>query len=183
MTGRMSSRPAIALGSGVVALLLVVTAGCADPNFTSNGEDARRLDLLKADQMYGYLVARTQCEETLARYVPSNGLPLDFAEVERNRVTCQLPNDETGALVDAAEAAEWTPSIFLNTFEFRKKLGGLWAWMTLSTGTPTVTVTLALPEHTRQASGPGPSEIVEGKACLTSVRAKAPPTPSCSLAR
>ncbi|HUR22576.1 MAG TPA: hypothetical protein VMZ73_01765 [Acidimicrobiales bacterium] len=167
----------------VVALLLIATGGCADPNFTSNGEDVRRLDVLKTDAMYSYLMGRTRCEEALARYVPSNGLPLDLAGIEANRVTCNLPNDETAELLVAAESAGWTPSVFLSSFEFRKKFGSIWGSMLLTTGVDDFTVTLALPDHTREGGAPGPSQTAEGRACLDAVRAHAPPTRACSLAR
>jgi hypothetical protein len=139
--------------------------------------------VLKTDEMYGYLVGRARCDEALARYAPSNGLPLDFSGVEGNRVTCRLPNDGTAGLLVAAEAAGWTPSVFVSTFEFRKQLRGLWASMTLTTDAEDLTVTLAIPDHTRKAAAPGSSQTAEGRACLDAVRAKAAPTPSCSLAR
>lgn len=174
---------ASAIRSGVVALLLVVAAGCADPDFTSNAEDGRRLDALKADAIYSYLTGRTSCDEALARYVPSNGLPLDFAGIEANRITCHVPNGRTAELIVVAEAAAWTPSIASSTFKFRKKFGDVWASMTLETGGDDLAVVLAAPDHTRKGRAPGSSEIVEGRACVDAVRLKAPPTPSCSLSR
>ncbi|HUR22436.1 MAG TPA: hypothetical protein VMZ73_01045 [Acidimicrobiales bacterium] len=179
----MSFWTARAVRSSVVALLLIATGGCADPNFTSNGEDARRLDVLKTDAMYRYLTGRTGCEEALARYVPSKGLPLDFAGIEANHVTCDLPNDETAELLVAAESAGWTPSVFLSSFQFRKKFGSIWGSMTLTTGADDFTVTLAAPDHTREGVPPGLSQTAEGRACLDAVRAHAPPTHACSLAR
>jgi hypothetical protein len=173
-----------ALRTGVVALvLLLATAGCADPDFVADGEDVRRLDVLKSDETYSYLVARTRCEEALARYVPRGGLPLDFAGISSNRIVCHLSNVETTGLLAAAEAAGWTPSVSVSGFQFRKKLGKIWASMALGTGADGLTVTLLMPEHTRSGDKPGSSETAEGRACLEAVRTKAPPTPSCSLAR
>lgn len=174
---------AVAVRSVVVALLLVAIGGCVDPNFTANGEDARRLELLKSDAMYSYLNGRAKCEEALARYLPRNGLPLDFARIEPNRVECDLPNRETAELLIAAEAAAWVPSVSYIGFRFQKKLGKLWASMEVATGgLADPTIILAIPEHGREEDAPRPAEIAAGRACLDAVRAKAPPTPDCSLA-
>jgi hypothetical protein len=175
----MSFGVASALRTVVVAVLLVAAAGCADPNFKANGEDARRIGLLKGDEMYNYLLQRATCQDALARYVPSSGHLLDFAGISENRVICQLPNRAIAELFVAAEAAGWTPSVYVSNFEFRKKIGKLWASMEPATGDRAMTVTLALPEHSRKESGPGPSEIAEGRACLDAAKARTPPALSC----
>jgi hypothetical protein len=66
----------------------------------------------------------------------------------------------------------------------RRKLHGQRASIEVATGgRADPTVTLAIPENVRKEDAPRPAEIAAGRGCLDAVRAKAPPTPDCSLAR
>ena len=180
--------------SGAVALVfLAAAAACGDPDFVANAEDQRRLDVLMADPVYADLAGPMRCEASLAHYVPAGGGVLDVGAMQHNQVECvpaaasaaggPAVRDLTAGLIGLAEGAGWQPSMFLSTFEFRRRIGGVWASMSLRTGPGTLTVTRSMPPHTGDGSGPGPSQVAAGRACLDHVRAKAPPTDACSLAR
>ena len=171
------------------AVVLVValawgTTGCgADSDFQANDEDARRLGLLRADPLSVYLGAPAGCTETLARYVPSDGLPLSFPGVENNTIRCPEPSSGAGiaGVVAAAEAARWEPALDYRQFQFAKQFGDVWARAKVITGPNGFHVNLTIPPHTHEGDAPVTAQLADGQACADAIKAGQPRPANCEV--
>ena len=161
---------------------LVASAGCADPDFRADDEDARRLALLRDDPLAVALARSATCTEALAYYKPSSG-KFEFAGVEPNVVRCSGPLGPEGVvgLVSAAEEAAWVPTLMSGSFELQKAFGDVWATAGVRTSPSALDVRLEMPPHGSTGYPPSPHEITVGRACVDAIATGQPRPSGCTI--